>query len=75
VQYIDVLNNFGIKEVGKLEIEGNREGCSEDINVGWLEREGTKEGDDDGIIIVKVFTSFPLKKPPSSINLPPTLTL
>jgi hypothetical protein len=72
VQYIDVLNNFGIKEVGKLEIEGNREG-SED-NVGWLEREGTKEGDDDGMIMVKVFTSFPLKNPPSPINLPPTLT-
>ena len=48
MQYIDVLNNFGIKEVGKLEIEGNRERCSEDINVGWLERERTKEGDDDG---------------------------
>jgi len=55
-----------------LEIEGNREGCSEDV--GWLEREGTKEGDEDGIIMIKVFTSFPLKNPPSPINLPPTFT-
>ena len=55
------------------ELKGNREGCSEGINAGWLEMEGTKEVDDDGIIVVKVFTSFTLKTPPSSINLSPTL--
>ena len=44
------------------DIKGKREGCSEGIKVGWLEREGTKKREDDRIIVVKVFTFF-LKKP------------